>query len=57
LDEANFLDPSVYPYPCRALTRDLYHSARPAPVLAPVDGPNLGVGLYRLLSFPFAAVT
>jgi hypothetical protein len=53
LHEANVLDLSVYPDPCRALTHDIYHSARPAPV----DGPDLGVGLYRLLSVPFAAAT
>jgi hypothetical protein len=55
LDEANVLDLFVYPDPCRALTHDIYHSARPAP--APLDGPDLDVGLYRLLSVPFAAAT
>jgi hypothetical protein len=53
--EVNVLDLSVYPNPYHALTHDIYHIARPAP--APVDGPDLGVGLYRLLSVPFAAAT
>jgi len=53
LDEANVLDLSAYPDPCRALTHGIYHCARPAPV----DGPDLGVDLYRLLSVPFAAAT
>jgi hypothetical protein len=41
------------PNPYCALTHDIYHSARLAPT--PVDGPNPGVGLYRLLSVPFEA--
>src|SRR5258708_5091908 len=58
LDEANVLDPSVYPNPCRALTHGFYHCAGPSPgpVLAPV-GPYLDVDLYHPLFFPFAAAT